>query len=112
MPDDRPFPFLPLNRRPPKPRSVGLTELHGPYYTPLGPRYLEDLLDTVGDAVDSLKFAGGSMDLYLRKALRGLIALCHSHHVRVSTGGFIEYLLTQGSAAVDKYLAACKELGF
>jgi phosphosulfolactate synthase (CoM biosynthesis protein A) len=112
MPDDRPFPFLPLNRRPGKPRSVGLTEIRGPYYTPLGPRYLEDLLDTLGNAVDWLKFGGGSMALYPRPALRTLIDLCHRHHVRVSTGGFIEYVLTQGPAAVDKYLAACKELGF
>ncbi|HEY1379859.1 MAG TPA: phosphosulfolactate synthase [Gemmataceae bacterium] len=110
--DDRVFSFLRVNRRADKPRAVGLTEIRGPYYTPLGPRYLEDLLDTFGAAVDILKFAGGSMALFPRRALRGLIDLCHRHRVLVSTGGFIEYVLTQGPAAVDKYLAECRELGF
>lgn len=30
----------------------------------------------------------------------------------VSTGGFIEYVLTQGADAVDRYIEACKEVGF
>src|SRR3712207_9404587 len=30
----------------------------------------------------------------------------------VSTGGFIEYVLTQGPDAVDKYIRACQEVGF
>jgi phosphosulfolactate synthase (CoM biosynthesis protein A) len=101
-----------MNRRRAKPRDRGLTEIRGPYYTPLGPRYLEDILDTVGDLVDSLKFAGGSFALMPRRAVRGLIELCHRHQVRVSTGGFIEYVLTQGTAAVDRYLGECQELGF
>ena len=110
--DDRVFPFLRLNRRADKPRAVGRTEIRGPYYTPLGPRYLEDLLDTVGHAVDSLKFGGGSMALFPRPVLRQIIDLCHRHRVTVSTGGFIEYVLTQGPAAVDRYLGECRDLGF
>ena len=110
--DSRAFPFLRLNRRPPKPRDRGLTEIRGPYYTPLGPRYLQDILDTFGAAVDILKFAGGSFALMPRRALRELIDLCHRHQVHVSTGGFIEYVLTQGPAAVDRYLGECRELGF
>jgi phosphosulfolactate synthase (CoM biosynthesis protein A) len=38
--------------------------------------------------------------------------LCHRHQVEVSTGGFLEYVLTQGAAAVDRYLAECAALGF
>ncbi len=38
--------------------------------------------------------------------------LAHEHNAVVSTGGFMEYVLTQGKAAVDKYIGACKELGF
>src|SRR5947209_3806848 len=110
--DDRVFPFLRLNRRADKPRAVGRTEIRGPYYTPLGPRYLEDLLDTVGHAVDSLKFGGGSMALFPRPVLRQIIDLCHRHRVTVSTGGFIEYVLTQGPEAVDRYLGECRDLGF
>ena len=110
--NDRPFAFLPLNPRPPKPRTVGRTEIRGPYYTPMGPRYLQDLLDTMAPAIDSLKFAGGSFTVLPRRVLTEIIDLCHRHQVTVSTGGFIEYVLTQGPAAVDRYLGECRELGF
>jgi phosphosulfolactate synthase (CoM biosynthesis protein A) len=110
--DGRAFAFLRVNERAGKPRTVGLTEVRGPYYTPLGPRYLQDLLETFGGAVDILKFAGGAFALLPRRVLRDLIDLCHRHQVLVSTGGFIEYVLTQGPAAVDRYLGECRELGF
>jgi phosphosulfolactate synthase (CoM biosynthesis protein A) len=110
--EDRVFPFLRINRRADKPRTVGRTEIRGPHYTPVGPRYLEDLFDTIGSAVDSFKFGGGSMALFPRPVLRGLIDLCHRHQVTVSTGGFIEYVLTQGPAAVDRYLGECRDLRF
>jgi phosphosulfolactate synthase (CoM biosynthesis protein A) len=110
--DSRAFPFLRLNRRPPKPRDRGLTEIRGPYYTPLGPRYLQDLLETVGQAVDLLKFAAGSFLLFPRRALREFIDLCHAHEVKVSTGGFLEFVLPQGPGAVRQTLEECKELGF
>jgi phosphosulfolactate synthase (CoM biosynthesis protein A) len=110
--DTRAFPFLRLNRRPPKPRDCGLTEIRGPYYTPMGPRYLQDLLDTMGPYVDLLKFAGGSMTLMPRRAVRELIDLCHARQVKVSTGGFLEFVLTQGPAAVRQSLAECQNLGF
>jgi hypothetical protein len=32
--------FLALNQRPAKPRTRGMTEIRGPYYTPMGKRYL------------------------------------------------------------------------
>src|SRR5262245_33695134 len=99
--DSRAFPFLRLNRRPPKPRDRGLTEIRGPYYTPMGPRYLQDVLETMGPAVDLLKFSGGSLLLLPRRALRELIDLCHAHQVKVSTGGFLEFVLLQGSGAVE-----------
>ena len=40
---ERAFGFLRINERESKPRSRGLTEIRGPYYTPVGRRYLEDL---------------------------------------------------------------------
>src|SRR5207244_5949821 len=110
--DGRAFPFLRVNRRPAKPRTTGLTEMRGPYYTPLGPRYLQDILETFGAAVDHLKFAGGALVLMPRKALRDLIDLCHRHRVLVSTGGFLEYVLPQGEAAVERTLGECRDLGF
>ncbi len=61
--DERGFPFLRLNERPAKPRTRGITEIRGPYYTPMGVRYLQDVLETMGAYVDSLKYAGGSFTL-------------------------------------------------
>jgi phosphosulfolactate synthase (CoM biosynthesis protein A) len=110
--DARAFDFLRLNERPAKPRTCGLTEIRGPYYTPMGRRYLEDVLETMGAYVDRLKFAGGSFALMPARAVRGLIDLCHAHDVRVSTGGFIEQVLTRGPEAVGRYLDTCKALGF
>ncbi len=111
-PQDRAFNFLPLNERAPKPRARGITEIRGPYYTPMGRRYLQDLLETMGNYVDALKFAGGSFALMPRKVLRELIELCHAHEVLVSTGGFIERVLTLGPQAVHRYIQECQELGF
>jgi len=110
--NERPFSFLRMNDREAKPRQHGITEIRGPYYTPMGRRYLQDVLETMGEYVDILKFAGGSFSLMPRDALCSLIKVCHDHNVEVSTGGFIEHVLTQGPEAVDRYLATCKELGF
>ena len=85
----RAFSFLHVNDRHPKPRTRGVTEIRGPYYTPLGTRQLEDILETMGAYVDALKFAGGSFTLMPRHALKALINVCHAHDVLVSTGGFI-----------------------
>lgn len=110
--DERAFAFLRLNERQQKPRSEGITEIRGPYYTPLGRDSLEDILSTMGGYVDSLKFAGGSFALMPRRALLEITKLCHQHDVLVSTGGFIEHVLTQGTDAVKSYIRECKEVGF
>ena len=110
--DQRAFAFLRTNEREGKPRKHGVTEIRGPYYWPLGKRCLQDILETMGNYVDSLKFAGGSFSLMPAKALEELISLCHEYNVLVSTGGFIEHVLTQGLAAVDSYINECKEFGF
>ncbi|HEX7083820.1 MAG TPA: phosphosulfolactate synthase [Gaiellaceae bacterium] len=109
---ERAFAFLPLNERPPKPRGRGVTEIRGPYYTPVGRRYLEDLLETMGAWVDTFKYAGGSFALMPRASVRALNDLCHAHDVEVSTGGFLEYVLVQRGDAVDRYLEECRDLGF
>ncbi|HEX5468213.1 MAG TPA: phosphosulfolactate synthase [Gaiellaceae bacterium] len=109
---ERAFAFLPLNARPPKPRSRGVTEIRGPYYTPVGRRYLEDLFETMGVWVDTLKYAGGSFALMPRESVRALNELCHEHDVAVSTGGFLEHVLTRRGDAVERYLEECRELGF
>ena len=109
---ERSFPFLRINEREGKPRKHGLTEIRGPYYSAFGRRYLEDLFETMGNYIDSLKFAGGSFTLMPEKAIRDIVDLCHKHNVFVSTGGFIERVLAQGGEAVRQYLAECKKLGF
>src|ERR1041384_6623120 len=108
----RSFRFLQVNEHEAKPRKRGLTEIRGPYYSVVGPRYLEDLFEAMGGYVDSLKFAGGSFTLMPENAVREIIDLCHKHDVLVSTGGFIERVLVQGGDAVRRYVAECKKLGF
>ena len=108
----RSFPFLEINQRESKPRKRGLTEIRGPYYSAYGRRHLEDLFETMGAYIDSLKFAGGSFTLMPEKVVREIIDLCHKNNVLVSSGGFIERVLAQGAEAVRKYVAECKRLGF
>lgn len=110
--DERAFSFLRLNQRAGKPRDRGITEIRGPYYTPMGVRYLEDVLETMGAYVDSLKYAGGSFTLMPARAVRALNDLAHRYNVLVSTGGFMERVVTQGAEAVDRYIQECAALGF
>lgn len=112
MDDSRAFEFLRMNKRQPKVRTRGVTEVRGPYYSVVGRRYLEDLFEGFGAYVDILKFAGGSFSLMPRKALVELIDLCHRNQVKVSTGGWMEYVLTQGEDAVERYLQECRDVGF
>ncbi len=109
---DRAFSFLNMNQREGKPRPCGITEIRGPYYSPMGKHYLQDVLETMGDYIDTLKFAGGSFTLIPRPILIELLDLCHQHNVAVSTGGFIEHVLTQGAEAVDRYIRECRDVGF
>jgi phosphosulfolactate synthase (CoM biosynthesis protein A) len=109
---ERGFSFIQMNQREAKPRTRGVTEIRGPYYTPMGKRYLEDVLETMGAYVDSLKFAGGSFTLMPPTALREIIEVAHRHDVLVSTGGFIERVLTQGPEVVRRYIEECRQVGF
>ncbi len=109
---ERAFSWVKRNDRQGKPRTKGLTEIRGPYYSVMGPRYLEDVLETAGDYVDSLKFAAGSFSVIPKKSLKQLLDLAHSYDVSVSTGGWIEYVLTQGKQAVDRYIEEVKSVGF
>ncbi|NIR44249.1 MAG: phosphosulfolactate synthase [Gemmatimonadetes bacterium] len=109
---DRAFQFLEINDLPQKPRSRGLTEIRGPYYTAIGERYLRDVMETMGAWVDSLKWAGGSFSLMPRDAVKKLNDTAHEFDALVSTGGFMEHVLTRGYAAVDSYIEEAKALGF
>jgi phosphosulfolactate synthase (CoM biosynthesis protein A) len=104
--------LLRLNAREAKPRARGITEIRGPFYSVVGARYLADVLDTMGEYVDSVKFAGGSFCLMPEERVRELIEVCHAHDCLVSTGGFLERVLPLGPAVVDDCLDACRSLGF
>lgn len=106
------FDFLNKNDREEKPRNIGITEIRGPYYSVMGKRYLADVLETMGDSIDSLKFAGGAFSIMKPESVREITKLAHDNDVLVSTGGFMEYVLTQGTEAVDRYIETCKDFGF
>jgi phosphosulfolactate synthase (CoM biosynthesis protein A) len=112
MPDERAFSRIALNARSRKPRKTGLTEIRGPYYSTMGRRLLEDILEMMGVWIDGLKFAGGSFALMPRERIKEVTALAHRHNVYVSTGGWIEHVLTLGPAAVEAYLEEAAALGF
>ncbi|KAI0674812.1 coma-domain-containing protein [Trametes maxima] len=116
LPNAHPFSFLPANSLEPKATRIkGLTEIRGPYYAPVTKTYLDELLKDWGEYVDGVKFAGGAFSLMPEDRLRTLIDTAHSHGCYVSTGGFIERVLsTSGGdkSVVSKYLTACKNLGF
>ena len=109
---DRAFSFLHQNHRPDKPRETGITEIRGPYYDPMGPRELRDILETMGRYVDIYKFSGGSFALMPEDAVRELIDVCHEHDVEVSTGGFIENVLVRDHDKVEDYITEAGDLGF
>jgi phosphosulfolactate synthase (CoM biosynthesis protein A) len=106
------FQWLKRNHREPKPRTKGLTEIRAAYYTFFGPSYFKDILETAGNYVDSIKFAGGSFTFMNPEKIREINELAHRSGTLVSTGGFLEYVLTQGPEAVKQYIQECKELGF
>lgn len=106
------FEFLPFNSREEKPRTSGITEVRGPYYAAVGPTYFEDLFQAYGWAVDIFKFGAGSFTLMDASALSRFIDVAHGYDVRVSTGGFIEWVLVKAPHLIDQYLARVKEVGF
>ncbi|MEF8812420.1 MAG: phosphosulfolactate synthase [Halovenus sp.] len=109
---ERAFDFLHHNDRPEKPRDRGITEMRGPYYDPMGPRELRDILETMGRYVDIYKFSGGSFALMPEDAVQELIDICHEHDVKVSTGGFVENVLVRDNDKVGRYFEEAERLGF
>ncbi|MCL2396165.1 MAG: phosphosulfolactate synthase [Acidimicrobiaceae bacterium] len=106
------LPFLTLNSRQDKPRTRGITEIRGPYYSMLGPRQLEDLLDVGGPYIDWFKIPAPSLALLSSPCIRAFIDISHRHEVKVTAGGLIEFVVTRGSKAVDSYFDALRDYGF
>lgn len=108
----RSFKFVDLKELPPKPRKTGLIEIRGPYYEAFTTEQLKDLLSTWGHYIDGFKFAGGTQSLLPPQTVKTFTDLAHQYNVYVNTGGFIERIVIQNPANVDKYLHETKELGF
>ncbi|HEY8474326.1 MAG TPA: phosphosulfolactate synthase [Natronosporangium sp.] len=111
-PPVRAIPSLSLNPRESKPRSTGITEVRGPYYTVVGPRYVEDLFDVAAEWIDWLKVPGPGIALTPPAVLRRIAELCRAADVRFGAGGLIEKVLSQGAEAVEGYFQALPDLGF
>ena len=109
---DLAFDFVKIDMPPEKPRKTGIIEFRGPYYDSVSYGYLKDLLEDWAYYVDGYKFAGGSMRLLPRARVRRIIQVCHDYGLYVSTGGFVERVIVQGSETVDRYLIECRKLGF
>jgi phosphosulfolactate synthase (CoM biosynthesis protein A) len=106
------FDYVKIDTPPRKPRRTGIVEMRGPYYSSISYGYLSDLLDDWGDYVDGYKFAGGSMRLLTKSRVKQITTVCHRHQVYVSTGGFVERVIVDGTDAVNQYIKDCKALGF
>lgn len=109
---ERAIPSLTLNPRAAKPRDVGITEVRGQYYTVVGPRYLEDLLEVAGEWIDWIKVPGPGAALTPPAVLRRMAEIARAADVKLGVGGLIEKVLTQGPAAVAGYFDALPDLGF
>ncbi|MBO0692136.1 MAG: phosphosulfolactate synthase [Acidimicrobiaceae bacterium] len=114
MPSERTssLPFLTLNSRQDKPRTRGITEIRGPYYSMLGPRQLEDILEVGGPYIDWFKIPAPSLALLSSQCMQSFIDISHRHEVKVTAGGLIEFVLTRGPKAVDSYFDALRDHGF
>lgn len=108
----RAFDFIKVGKPTPKPRKKGMLEIRGPYYSSITYEYLNGILDDWSDYFDGYKFAGGSFHLLGEAKLKAILDACHDHNVYVSTGGFIERVLLEGTSTVNKYFKECKRLGF
>lgn len=106
------LPFLRLNDRDPKPRATAITEVRGPYYSTIGPAYIDDVLTVAGPYVDWLKIPGPGIALVPSSAMAKIAESCHRHEVKLSAGGLIEFVLTRGPRAVASYFDALADLGF
>lgn len=110
--DECAFPYLRINSRDRKPRQKGITEIRGPFYTPIGLNQVTDIFEFLGDYVDSFKYACCTQRLMPRRKVKELNDLCHKHNVMVSGGGGLEFVITRGPEVVEQYLGECKDLGF
>lgn len=98
----------------PNPREggLGLTEIRGPYYSSFGPAHLDDLLGVFAPFVDWVKLPGPAVLLLDDASIGRYVEVCHRHGTKVSAGGAIEWVLTRGAAAVERYFDVIADQGY
>ncbi|MEU3982848.1 phosphosulfolactate synthase [Streptomyces sp. NPDC026672] len=101
--------LLPIVEGPPKPRAAGLTEVRT-YGNSVG--FLRGYVDTLGEYVDSVKWAVGTQRLVTRRQVKEINSFLHAKGIEVSSGGLLEVLIPRGEKAVRGFIGEAKELGF
>lgn len=109
---DHDLSFLRMNPRPPKPGRLGITEVRGPFYSTFGPGHLDDYLVAAAPFVDWVKMPAPSVMLLPGAVQRRYIGVCHDHDVEAGVGGAIEWVVTRGAEAVERYFDAVRGLGY
>lgn len=66
--------------------------------------FLQDILESMGQFVDGLKFTGGSHSLMPKTFIKEITDMAHRHNVYVSTGDWAEHLLREGPGAFKHYV--------
>lgn len=96
----------------PRVEGAGITEVRGPYYSSFGPAYLDDMLSVLSDFVDWVKLPGPAVLLLDDEAIGRFVEVCRKHDVKVSAGGAVEWAVTRGPEAVDRYFDAIAAQGY
>jgi phosphosulfolactate synthase (CoM biosynthesis protein A) len=100
---------LPIVEPRPKPRKTGLTELRD---KAISLRQLQDIVEVMGDYVDSVKWTSGGQRLVSADLVRTKNSYLREHGIEVSSGGFLERVLLAGGSAPRRFLEEAKALGF
>ncbi|XP_073003262.1 protein HEAT-STRESS-ASSOCIATED 32 [Typha latifolia] len=98
--------------RPEKPRRYGVTEMRNPSDSLVGQDALQEILETMGQFVDGLKFSGGSNSSMPESFVKEITDLAHRHNIYVSTDDWAEHQLRKGPSSFKQYVEECKRLGF
>ena len=106
--ETNPLASIVRDRRPPKPRTTGITMMAD---WGIGAAAQRDLVETSGAYIDLAKVAVGISALLPVPVLREKLACYAAADIRTFTGGqFLEYALLDDRA--DDYMRACAEAGF
>lgn len=100
---------LPIVEPRPKPRKTGLTELRD---KAISLRQLQDIVEVMGDYVDSVKWTSGGQRLVSADLVKAKNSYLRERGIEVSSGGFLERVLLAGGSAPRRFLQEAKALGF